>query len=308
MENENNESNNRKVMIGIIVTLLLVLCIALYFVFQGKKDNADLTTQKTELDAKFHSLSDSMDVRNSDIQQMVSKNAQLDSTLTNTQKTIENQKKQISGLLSKNKLTKTELAKAKSMIADYETSIGDLQKKVADLEAANQKLTQDNKQLSTDLTNEKQTTSQLSEQNKGLSQKVEVGSLLKLSNFEVVGVKKHNNGKETTTKNAKAVEALRISFETGENKVLSKGPLSLYVRVINPKGETISVADQGSGTFQSSDGGTSMQYTKKADIDYAQANKKVTIDWKQNVNTAGVYKVEVYQSGHMVGKGETKLN
>ena len=126
-------------------------------------------------------------------------------------------------------MTKAELGEAKGMITAYEASISDLQKRVAEQSAQNQQLTSENQQLTTDLTSEKKTSSDLNAQNIALSKKVEIGSLLKLAKVDVAGVKERQNGKETTVRNAKAAESLRISFATGENMVLSAGPLSLYV-------------------------------------------------------------------------------
>ena len=308
METNQNESGKKKLLIGVIVALVLIVSVALYFVYSGNKDNSNLTAEKSTLDSTFKNLSDTLDVRRAEIDQINSRNAKLDSNLASSQLMIENEKKQISGLLSKVKMTKNELAEARGLITQYEASISELQKKVVELSAQNQQLTQDNQKLSTDLSTEKKTTSDLSEQNKGLSKKVEVGSLLQLAKVDVEGVKQRQNGKEVEVKNAKAAESLRISFETGSNKVLSSGPLSLYVRVINPRGETISIANQGSGTLQLAESNTTVQYSKKADIDWNQTNKKVVVYWKQNISSAGVYKVEVYQSGYLIGKGEVKLN
>jgi hypothetical protein len=131
--------------------------------------------------------------------------------------------------------------------------------------------------------------------------------LLQLRNLTVDGIKKKGNGKEVEVKKVKQLESLRITFETGENKILENGPLSLFVRILNPKGETISVADQGSGDFKLAETGENIQYTKKADFDWSQTNKKVVVYWASNVKDAGVYKIEVYQSGYMVGKGQVEL-
>lgn len=101
------------------------------------------------------------------------------------------------------------------------------------------------------------------EQNKGLSKTVEVGSLLQLTQVQVEGVKQRLNGRDRAVRNAKAAESLKISFETGENKILPAGPVSLYVRVINPRGETISVENQGSGTLQLTESGTACSIQHK---------------------------------------------
>ena len=83
---------------------------------------------------------------------------------------------------------------------------------------------------------------------------------------------------------------------------------ALYVRIINPKGETIAVADQGSGTLQSADSPEQVSYTKKAEIDYNQTNKTIVVYWSMNIQQPGKYIVEVYQSGHVIGQGEVDLS
>ena len=308
METAQNDNGNKKMMMGIIVALVLIIGVALYFVFAGHEENGDLTAQKTTLDSTFKNLSDTMDVRSTELEQITDKNTKLDSTVSANESTIANEKKQIAGLLAKTKMTKAELSEAKAMIVQYEASISDLQKKVVELSAQNQQLTQDNQKLSTDLTTEKKTTTDLSAQNQGLAKTVEVGSLLQLSNVEVSGIKIRQNGKEVAVRRAKATESLRVSFDTGLNKILPTGALSLYVRIINPKGETISIVDQGSGSLQLANGGSQMQYTKKADISWNQTNKKVLVYCKQDNAVEGVYKVEIYQAGYLVGNGQVKLD
>lgn len=306
MEN-NQEGGNKKLYIGIIALLFLLNCGTLYMYLTTNKQKTDVIAEKDKLQSDFTSLSDTLDVRIMELEQYKGKNAELDQEIAQKQEEIENQKKSIAGLMAKGKLTDKELKAAREKISAFESSINDLKQRIEELTQQNQQLTAQNQQLSTDLNAEKQTTNSLSEQNKGLSKKVEMGSLLKLQTLTVTGIKKKSNGKETEVKRIKQIESLKVSFETGENKVLDPGNLSLYVRIINPKGETISVADQGSGTFKLAENGQDVQYSKRADIDYNQDNKKVSIYWSQNLNVAGVYKVEVYQSGYMVGKGEVEL-
>ena len=218
------------------------------------------------------------------------------------------QKKQIQNLFAKNKMTKAEFAKAQTLIAQYQASVTDMTAKVDQLNRENQELMASNQRLSTDLTTERTTTSKLTEQNTGLSKKVAIGSLLPIARVDVAAVKTRSNGKEVEVRRAKAAQNLRIKFETGENKVLDPGQVDLYVRIINPKGETITIADQGSGTIQSADSPEPVAYTKKAEIDYNQTNKTIVVYWGMNIQQPGKYKVEVYQSGHVIGQGEVDLS
>ena len=305
---ENNQGGgNKKVYIAIIALLLLINGVALYLLYSENKAKKDLGDQKIALENDFKSLTDTLDAKKMELEAFKGKNAELDSVITAKQEEIENQKKTISGLFAKGKMTSNELAKAKEMIAQYEQSIVAMKEQIEKLTAEKQALTNENQQLSTDLNAEKQTTAALNQDLAVKNKKVELGSLLQLRNIEVLGIKKKSNGKEVDVNRVKQLESLKISFETGDNKVLEPGNLSLYVRIINPKGETISVADQGSGTFKMADSGDNVQFTKKADFDWTQSNKKVVDYWSQNVKDAGTYKVEVYQSGYLIGQGQVAL-
>ena len=220
MENGQKEEGSKKIMMGVIIALILVMSVTLYFVYSGHEDNRDLTVQKTELDSTFKSLSDTLDVRSAELEQITDRNTKLDSTVSNKQAMIVAEREQIATILKKAKMTKAELDEAKGRIVQYEASISELQQKVVELSAQNQQLTQANSQLSDSLNSEKKTSSDLSEQNKGLSQKVVLGSLLQLKQVDVNGIKQRQNGKETTVRYAKAAESMKVSFETGQNAVL----------------------------------------------------------------------------------------
>ena len=307
MENNQNGGSNKKILPIIIALLVIINVGAIYLLMKENTKNKDLTEEKATLQSDFNKLSDTLESKKAELEQFKGKNAELDSIILANQAEIDNQKKQISSLFAKGKLNAAELDKARSMIKQYEVAIADLQKRVEELTQQNQQLTNQNQQLSTELTTEKQATAQLSEQNKGLSKKVVLGSLLQLKNIQVEGISKKKNGKEVEEKRVKNVESLRITFETGDNKLLDAGNVNLYVRIMNPKGETISVADQGSGTLQAAESGDLIQYSKKADIDWNNTNKKVIVYWSQNVKDPGTYKAEIYQSGYKIGSGEVTL-
>lgn len=305
---ENNQGGKKNIYIAIIALLLLINGVGGYLLWSENKEKKDLTEQKAVIDQQFADKSAELDAIAAELEQFKGKNAELDSLISEQQGEIAKQKQQIQNLLSKGKLTKAELDKANQMLEEYRATIAVLQQKVEQLSAENKQLQTEKAQLTSDLTAEKQTTSQLTEQNKGLSKKVELGSLLQVRNMEVVGIRKKGSGKEVTVKRVKTTESLRISFETGDNKVLEAGNVSLYIRVLNPKGETISVADQGSGSLKLTETGETVQYTKKADFNWDQTNKKIVVYWSQNIKDEGTYKVEVYQSGYLVGKGQVELN
>lgn len=304
---ETNKGGNNKMYLTIIAILLLILCGTVYLLWNENKAKTDVTGEKVKLEAEFKTLSDTLDAKRAEIDALIANGNIQDSTILAQRAELEAKQEEIKRILASGKLTKNELAKAKQMISQYEASIAELQKKVEELTAKNKQLTNENTQLSTDLSAEKQTTANLTQDLAVKNKKVELGSLLQPKNLVVEAVKKKGSGKEVTVNRVKATESIRVTFETGENKVLEPGKLSLYIRIINPKGETITVADQGSGSFNLTEGGETVQFTKKADLDWNQSNKKVVVYWSQNIKDAGTYKVEIYQTGYLIGKGELAL-
>jgi chromosome segregation ATPase len=238
---------------------------------------------------------------------MKGKNSELDSIVSSRQAEIEKIQGELAAAQKRGNMTAAEVKKYKDMVAKVESDNADLQKKIAELTAQNQELTAKNLEVTHSLETEKNTTAALTEDKKNLSKKVELGSLLHLQNLTVTGEKKKKNGKEISEKSAKKTEFIKIAFETGDNKVLEKGHVTLYVRIINPKGETISLADQGSGTLKLADGGTDVQYSRSVDMDWDQTSQKKEIEWSQNIKQPGMYKVEVYQSGYLIGNSSVDL-
>jgi hypothetical protein len=305
---ETNQSGNKnKIFIAIIVALLAINLGVVYMLYSENKDKKDVQAAKVELDNQYQMVLEDLEARKQELDQYKGRTEELDRTIAERQAEIEQYKQEIETLLRQKKISGAELAKARQLIAQLQSENKEFMARIDSLTSANQELYSQNMQLGQELEQERSTTTQLSDEKKMLSKKVELGSLLQLGDVEVVGVRNRNSGKESTTKSIKRVEQLRISFETGDNKVLEPGNLSLFLRIINPKGETISVKDQGSGTFKLANSGDEIQYTKRADIDYRQASKKVTVYWSQNITQEGTYKVEVYQSGHLIGRGECEL-
>jgi len=306
MENTQN-SGSKKLYLAIIILLVLLNCVVGYFYFTTNKAKDAADEQNVTLTKEMKAVTDTLDAKKAELETMKGVDAGKDSAILAQEDEIEKEKQQIKSAYASGKMTKGELAKAKEMIVQYEASIADMKKQIDQLTAEKQQLTSQNQKLSTDLSSEKQTTQQLSEQNRGLSKKVELGSLLQLKNITIEGIEKKKNGKEVAEKKIKKVESLRITFETGDNKVLEPGKVTLYVRIINQKGETISVADEGSGTLKLAGTDETIQYTKAVDIDWAQTNKKIVVYWSSTIKAPGTYKVEIYQSGYAIGLAQSEF-
>jgi predicted RNase H-like nuclease (RuvC/YqgF family) len=308
METNQNETRWKKLFISAVIAMLIINGVIVYFLLDEKQQKQQVTEQKTSLEQDYRAVSDTLDARRLDIEQLRGKNASLDKLIAEKEQMLDQEKQTLADEHSKNTLTATELDKARKMIAQYEVTIASLQNELADYKQQTKQLTVEKTALTTDLECEKETTAQLSDENTGLTKKVVAGSFLQIPNVNVEAVHKKHNGEEVSTEKAKNAESLKVSFETGVNKVLDPGKVSLYVRIINPRGETLAVSGQGSGIIPETVSQKPVEYTKKADINYTQTNKKVVLYWTRNIQLPGTYRVEVYQDGKVVGKGAVRLS
>ena len=147
---------------------------------------------------------------------------------------------------------KAELAKLKEMNQVYTVQIDSLNKVNAQLQA-------ENMNLNSNLFEERSRSENLSSENNRLSTKVAAGSVLKALNVTTEGVRFRSTGKEVLTNKAKQVQKIRTKFTLAENKVIDRGPVDLYIRVIGPDGAVMSASTE---TFKAN--GNDLNFTPEA--------------------------------------------
>lgn len=308
MENNSgeNQGGNKKIYWVIIGILLLLNGVAVTLLIKEKKTSADVTTEKVNLKAEYDKLQNDFDTQKADLNTYMGKSSELDSILTVRNAEIEKVQADLKKAYASGSFNSKKINEYKSQLAALQSENEALKKRVDELTAQNQELSSKNIQVGLELEKEKQVTAQQGETIKTQQQTIELGSLLQPQGLKIEAIKKKGNGKEVAVPRIKAADELRICFATGENKILKPGPLKLYVRVINPKGETISVADQGSGTL-TTDKGETIQYTKPVDTDWDGTSKNICVYWSQNIKDAGNYQTEVYQGNHLIGTANVLL-
>ena len=101
---------------------------------------------------------------------------------------------------------------------------------------------------------------------------------------------------------------LRVCFLTETNMVTQPGNKKFYIRIINPTGETVAVEDAGSGVLTNKLDNSQVRYTTSGDVNYKNEDTNACIDWTLPEKLVkGDYKIEMYNNGFQVGKGQFKL-
>lgn len=257
---------------------------------------AKVTDEKSELQANFNSSLARLD-------SITGANNSLQGEKTSLQKDIDAKKVEIRKILNDKNATQSQLAKARTMIAELNTKIGGLEEEVARLTGENQELTTNNTVLKQEKTDLETNLATKTTEKDALEKTVDVASTFSASNIQVTPVNEKKSGKERSTATSKKVDKLVVSFDV-ENRIAKSGPADMYLIVTAPDGKIIS--ETGSVLNTRTDG--DKNFTAKIPVEYVQGERKpVQFPIRQGDFQTGNYKIEIYHNGFKIGEGVRSL-
>jgi len=304
-------------LIGIIL-LLGLNGYQLYINSQLKQDTANQKTElielekiKTELDQDYKAAIEGLDELRGD-------NEELNQLIDSQKLSLQGQKEKINNLI----WSKRELGKARKEMKALKDQAQQYIKELTKLRDDNQFLTSSNTQLK----EEKEALNQLYaeiaqareilivekeeiiKEKAILSGKVDIAEAIKINYMEVQGYQVKDDGKTKKKNKAKNINMLRTCFLTETNVVAKGGEQEFYIRIIDPVGETITDSNDGVGVLTNKLDSTQVMYTTSGSIDYQNEDTRGCISLSLSEKlTKGIYDVEIYNNGFMVGKGDFKL-
>ncbi len=300
-------SNKKRTMYLIIIFLLLLTnIVAGYFMLNSNKDNEKLTKEKIELQSEYDQLQLDLNAQISNLEEMKGKNAELDAIIAEREQEIKDQQAKITKLFKQKNFTASELKKAKAMISSLEIQNASFMQQIDSLNSVNVQLNEDKSNLQTELTSQKDVNTKLEDKNDYLDKKFELGSVLRADELTIKGIRVKANGVEKEIPRIKRIEKIKVCYQTGDNAVRESGEVKMFLRILNPKGETLFNEANGSGSFKNKDG-ADLRYTKVASFDFAGKNKNVCIYWTQELTEKGEYKALVYTDGYLVGESSIEF-
>lgn len=217
-------------------------------------------------------------------------------------------------------LAKGELVKLRQQISSMMADNSRFVTEISALKQANQQLRQDyvvldeaNTQLQVAVSNTKMkldtienTKKQLETEKAVLSKRVTMASVIRTEKIEVLPVRVLDNGIEKDLKSGKRADALRICVNIAENKVTEQGSNTLYLRLVNSRGETTAIEQKGSGTFKDANN-ADVRYTMKHDFSYNNKPETVCMYWSElDKLPKDSYTAMLYNKGYMVGEQRFK--
>ena len=285
----------------VVIAVLLGACIYLYISKDKAEEKAVTTTEQLQTaELTNEAVQKDFDDALRRLDELTSKNMQMDSLIKDKDGEVAKLKSEISGILKNKNATEGDLAKARTLIARLQTTTRDYEERIAQLETEN-----------TDLSNKNEVLAH--ERDSTVTQNIalkKVGSVLHASNIRMAPIDLRKGGKkENTTENAKRVDLMRITFDIDENRIAESGNKDIFLRITGPDGNALSNAAYGSGVTQLSDG-SSLNYTlaKQVALTQGQPVSNVTVDWHQGSNyQKGAYRIEIFNEGYRIGAGNVTL-
>lgn len=321
---------------AIVVVLLCYNAYLLMEKFKGDKVKAAYALQTEELAASEALAAELEADYNSTIEKLdeaAAENSELAALIEKQKTELSKSKGKIQRLINENKGTEGELEEVRRMLASFYTQRNGFLDEIANLKKENAKLVAQKKvlkeekavlkevvdeqrvieeSLRVDKTELQVEKADLEVVNRSLKEQKEefkdIASILKTNKVNTQGIKIRNNGEEKEVKFGKRADRIKVCFELLENTVAKPGPQTIFLRIINPAGETIAIEDQGSGTFEDKQHGGDTRYTIAETITYENAPTDMCMHWSDDQGFGkGEYTTELYHKGYMIGREKMVL-
>lgn len=319
--------NNRLGIIAVIAIIILLLLNSylLYNNFNQKKvikqqqEKVDVSNKlKLKLEKEYYNALASLEELRGD-------NDELNEMIEEQKELLKTQKNRISALIEENKnldYVRQQIKEMEKEAAEYLAEIKSLKQRNKELTMTNAELQAAKTELRMKMNSERlrndslaalnqsvrAAKNQVVEKNKSLNKTVQKAAAIDVINIDVKSYKITRNGNLRRRRRAKNIELVEVCFETTVNPIAESGTESFYVRIINPNGETMANKNRGSGVFTEMEDDTELRYTKLTQMRYNKTPSVACIQWSPDVEfIEGIYEVEIYNKGYLVGKTTIEL-
>lgn len=295
---QNKISMSKKVLIPLVI-VILILVAGLVWLFinlqEQKQVNQDMQ-ELAELDKKeMENEYERFTLQYSEMKTQINNDSiieQLTREQMRTQQLLEELKQVKASDAREIARLKKELATVRAVLRDYVMQIDSLNR-------LNESLKQENTTVKAELEQRNQQVAGLSHEKASLSEKVAIAAQLDATGIQMQLLNKR--GKEA--KKLKNCTQMKVSFTIAKNVTASNGNRTVYVRIQNPGGNTLS----GGGTFAYEN--KNLECSMKKIIEYTGEETPVVTYWNvSQMLEAGDYRVSIFADGNIIGSRTFSFN
>jgi myosin heavy subunit len=231
----------------------------------------------------------------------------LKGTLDSTRLKIFELRKQIGDILKNRNATKTDLKKARDLIAEYKERVEEMKSENNDLETERNRLNGVLTQLNGEMKGLQENIQKITQENKELAETINQASTFIASEMRLSAVTTKSGNKETEASAARKADKFIFSF-TLQNNIAKSSFYDVYVVITQPGNKVLQTDVWGADYFVSKTEGTK-PYTAKVHFEYNRGEKKKILYTLQPDNfLPGTYVMQVYQNGISLGEATKLLN
>ena len=281
----------KKVLIPLIVVILALLG-GLAYLFMNleeqKQVNRDMQElaelDKQEMENEYERFA----LQYSEMKTQINNDSiveQLTQEQMKTQKLLEELKKVKADDAREITRLKKELATVREVLRSYIIQVDSLNR-------LNESLKQENSRVNAVLQERNSQIEGLSNEKASLSEKVAIAAQLDATNISLSLL----NKRDKPTKKLKDTKKMQVNFTITKNVTASNGNRTIYVRIQNPGGNTLS----GGGSFAYEN--RNLEYSMKKTIEYTGEEVSVATFWNvSQMLEGGQYRVSIFADGNMIG-------
>ena len=282
---------NKKILIPLIAVILCLAGAAVWLflnlqeqkqVVQDMEELAELDKQEMENEYERFTL------QYSEMKTQINNDsiiAQLTQEQMKTQKLLEELKQVKASDAREIARLKKELTTVREVLRDYVMQIDSLNR-------LNENLRAENTRVSAELERSNAQVAGLSSEKASLSEKVAIAAQLDATGIQMQILDKRGK----VAKKLKDCKQLSVNFRITKNVTAANGNRTVYVRIQNPGGNTLS----GGGTFAYEN--RQLECSAKKVIEYTGEETPVTVYWNMTqMLEAGDYRVSIFVDGNMIG-------
>ncbi len=244
-----------------------------------------------------------------DLEQMLSQYNEMETDNADMQEKIAAQKEEIEKLLvqvKENKGLKWQIYKLKKEAASLRRMMQGFVKDIDSLNTLNKGLRKENQTVKQALKDEQSKSSNLTEENKQLTDKVNTASRFVITGLNTTGIRVKGDNTGKNTDRAKKTDKIRTCFTIMKNSVTPSGTQTLFVRILSPDGKVLSMGSGDANKFDFN--GVKGLYSVKKVIAYDNDQMNLCLDWKKNADfVPGEYNITVFHQGGDIGRTKIRL-
>ena len=212
----------------------------------------------------------------------------------------------IGSILKNRNATRADLSNARGMIGELQQRVNELKNQNTSMEEEKKRLTDVLDQLNNDMKGLEQNIKRLGDENKTLTEKINVASIFVASEVKLTPVTVKDQ-REQETNQAKKTTKFVISFNV-QNNISESNEAEVVIVIVKPDGQVLQNSVWDAGSFETRNEGRK-NYTLKMKFDYQKGEPKhLLFSLNADKYEKGNYNLQIYHNGVMIGKTTKTLS